>query len=97
MLVSDCKKKIISITKSQQGYTLKKPLHLEVPEPKSEFEDRLQQYVLQTFTGKAPDLAKVCLQNTSTMQVAKHLYLHRTVSKATLYNYIYNINDFTNG
>ena len=87
--------KTVNIVKSSTGKSLKKPLHFEVPEPKSELEDRLQQYVLQSFICRAPYLAQFCLQNSSTMKVAKHLLLHTKVSRATLYNYIFNINNFT--
>jgi integrase len=85
----------INITESTQGYTLKKPIVLEVPEPKDTKEEKVYEYILETFTGKSPDLAKFTFENKSAFHIAEHLLLHRTGSKATLYNYIYDIHDFT--
>jgi len=85
----------INITRSPQGYKLKKPLVLNFPEAKNEKEQKIREYVLQSFTGNSPHLAKFTFENSSTLNVAKHLLLHRTASKATLYNYVYNIHDFT--
>ena len=85
----------INITKSLQGYTLKKPLVLTIQEPKNEKEKKIYEYILQSFTGKSPHLAKFTFENKSTIKIAEHLLLHRTASKATLLNYIYNIHDFT--
>jgi len=84
----------INITKSAQGYTLKKPLVLEARKPKDTKEEKVYEYILETFTGRSPDLAKFTLENKSAFHIAEHLLLHRTGSKSTLYNYIYDVHDF---
>jgi site-specific recombinase XerD len=85
----------INITKSPQGYTLKKPIILEVQDPEDEKQQKIYEYILQTFTGKGPQLAKYVFENKSAFHIAEHLMLHRTGSKDTLFNYICDIHEFT--
>jgi site-specific recombinase XerD len=86
-------KKVI-IVKSSLGYTLKKPLILEVPEPRNPAEKNLQQYVIRTFVGQYPYLAQFTFENNSVMKLARHLLIHRTGSHATLCNYVYSVHRF---
>jgi hypothetical protein len=85
----------ISVITSTQGYTLKKPLYLRIPEPKNELEAKVFEYIIESFTGYSPYLARTTFENTSALKIAEHLLLHRTGSKRTLNNYIYNTCDFT--
>lgn len=85
----------INIIKSPQGYTLKKPIVIVVQNPADEKQEKIYEYILQTFTGRSSNLAKYTFENRSAFHIAEHLMLHRTGSRDTLYNYIYNIHDFT--
>ena len=76
------------ITRSKVGYKLKNPLRLEVPEPRNEAEQKLQQYIIETFASTMPRLVPFTFENASTMEVAKHLLFHKTGSTATLNEYI---------
>lgn len=86
--------KKIRIIKSSLGYTLKKPLILEIPEPRNQAEHNLQRYVIKTFVGQYPHLAQFTFENNSMMELAKHLLIHRTGSRATLCNYVYSVHSF---
>jgi site-specific recombinase XerD len=88
------KMKKVKIVKSSLGYTLKKPLILEIPEPRNQAEHNLQRYVIQTFVGQYPHLAQFTFENYSMMELAKHLLIHRTGSRATLCNYVYSVHSF---
>lgn len=48
---------------------------MEVPEPRNQMEAKLQDYVVEAFTGKSPKLAKFCFENNSAMQVAPNLII----------------------
>ena len=84
----------VRIVKSSSGYSLKKPLILEIPKPRSRAEQNLQRYVIETFVGNYPHLAQFTFKNNSTMKIALHLLIHRTGSHATLYNYVYSVHCF---
>jgi hypothetical protein len=86
--------KKVRIVKSSLGYTLKKPLILEIPEPRNRAEQNLQRYVIETFVGQYPHLAQFTFENNSMMELAKHLLIHRTGSHATLCNYVYSVHSF---
>ena len=79
----------LTITKSPGGRRLKQPLTLEIPEPKNVAEEKLQQYIIDTFVVRQPILARFTFENSTTMELAKHLLRHRTGSQYTLYNYVY--------
>jgi hypothetical protein len=74
---------------------LKTPLDVTIPEPKSEFEEQVIQYVLETFIQRQPLLAKFTFENQSTFDVAKHLLLYRIGSQQTLNTYISNLQYFS--
>jgi len=86
--------KKVRIIKSSLGYTLKKPLILEIPEPRNQAEQNLQRYIIETFVGQYPHLAQFTFENNSMMVLAKHLLIHRTGSHATLCNYVYSVHSF---
>jgi hypothetical protein len=86
--------KKVRIVKSPLGYTLKKPLILEIPEPRNQAEQNLQRYVIETFVGQYPQLAQFTFENNSMMELAKHLLIHRTGSHATLCNYACSVHSF---
>jgi site-specific recombinase XerD len=86
--------KKVRIIKSSLGYTLKKPLILEIPEPRNRAEQNLQRYVIETFVGQYPHLAQFAFENNSMMVLARHLLIHRTGSHATLCNYAYSVHSF---
>ena len=83
------------ITKSPGGRKLKQPLTLEIPEPKNAAEKKLQQYIIDTFVVGQPRLARFTFENSTTMELAKHLLRHRTGSQHTLSNYIYDMYRFS--
>jgi len=84
----------ITITHSPLGKKLKQPITLTVPEPQNAADEKLQQYIINSLSWKMRRLVPFTFNNTSTIEVAKHLLRHRTGSPGTLYQYIYGINRF---
>jgi integrase len=84
----------ITITHSPLGKKLKKPIKLTIPDPKNAADERLQRYVIESLSWKMRRLVPFTFNNTSTLEVAKHLLRHRTGSPGTLYQYIYGIHRF---
>jgi hypothetical protein len=87
--------KSLTITRSPNNYKLKQPLTLEIPEPRNPAEERLQQYIIDTFVEKQPSLAQFTFENSTTMALARYLLRHRTGSKSTLFNYVYSVHRFS--
>ncbi len=87
--------KTVTITESSRGYKLQKPLTLALPEPQNAADQRLQQYIIEALLTKMPALVSFTFENTSTLELAKHLLRHRTGSTATLYQYIYGVHRFS--
>jgi hypothetical protein len=85
----------LTITKGPSGRKLRQPLMLKIVEPRNAAEEKLQQYIIDTFTAKQPSLAQFTFENSTTMELARHLLRHRTGSHGTLLNYIYDIHRFT--
>lgn len=81
----------VTFTESSQGYKLRNPLMLSLPETQNAADRKLQQYVIDSLLGRMPSLLILTFENNSTMQLAKHLLRHRTGSPATLYQYMYGI------
>jgi len=86
--------KAITVTHSPRGYKLRKSLKLTVPEAQNAADERLQRYIIDSLSWKMPRLVAFTFNNTSTMELAKHLLRHRTGSTATLYQYIYGLHRF---
>jgi len=84
----------LTITHSPLGKKLKQPLTLSVPEPQDAAEEKLQRYVIDSLSWKMPSLVQFIFNNTSALELAKHLLRHRTASTGTLYQYIYGVNRF---
>jgi len=80
--------KSIMITRSASGRKLKKPFALEIPETETPAEEKVRLYIIDTFTRWRPKLAIFTYENSTTMELAKHLLRHRTGSLGTLRNYI---------
>jgi hypothetical protein len=87
--------KTVTITESSRGYKLQKPLTLALPEPQNAADQKLQQYIIDALLTKMPALVSLTFENTSTLELAKHLLRHRTGSTATLYQYIYGVYRFS--
>jgi site-specific recombinase XerD len=87
--------KTVNITKSSRGYRLNKPLTLTVPEPQTAADQKLQQYIIDSFLTKMPALIPFTFDNVSMLELAKHLLRHRTGSTATLYQYVYGVHRFS--
>jgi integrase len=87
--------KSIAITRGPSGRKLKQPFTLEIPETESAAERKLRQYVIDAFIRGHPKLARFTFENSTTMEVAKHLLRHRTGSPGTLCNQIYDIYRFS--
>jgi hypothetical protein len=85
----------VTITESSQGYKLKTPLILSLPEPQNAADKKLQQYIIDALLTRMPSLVTLTFENASTIQLAKHLLRHRTGSTATLYQYIYGVYRFS--
>jgi integrase len=89
----EMKYKTLIIEKSVRGGRFKKPLRIRVPQRQSIAEKKVLQYILESLGGKS-SLIPFTLNNSSTMNVARHLLFNRTGSPYTLYEYIYDFNDF---
>jgi len=87
--------KTVTITESSRGYKLHKPLMLVLPEPQNAADQKLQHYIIDALLTKMPALVGFTFDNTSTLELAKHLLRHRTGSTATLYQYIYGVHRFS--
>lgn len=87
--------KFLTVTKGPSGRRLKQPFTLEIPETENEVERKLRQYVIDTFAGSHPKLARFTFENSTTIELAKHLLRHRTGSLSTLRNQIYDIYRFS--
>ena len=85
----------VTITHSPRGYKLNNPLMLNIPEPQNAADEKLQQYIIDSLSWKMPSLVSFTFNNTSALQLAKHLLRHRTGSTATLYQYIYGVHRFS--
>ncbi|MGA3192651.1 MAG: site-specific integrase [Candidatus Bathyarchaeia archaeon] len=86
--------KSLTVTRSPNNYTLKQPLTLHIPEPETVAEEKLQQYIINTFVVRQPSLARFTFENSTTMELTKHLLRHRTGSTSTLYNNVYAVYRF---
>ena len=86
--------KTITITESSRGHKLQNPLTLTLPEAKTAADKKLQQYIIDALLTRMPSLVTLTFQNTTTIELAKHLLRHRTGSPATLYQYIYGVHRF---
>jgi integrase len=84
----------ITVTHSPRGNKLQEPITFSVPETKNAADEKLQEYVIDSLSWKMSSLVAFTFDNTSTLEVAKHLLRHRTGSPATLYQYIYGIYRF---
>ncbi|MGD0494709.1 MAG: site-specific integrase [Candidatus Bathyarchaeia archaeon] len=87
--------KSLTITRGPSGRRLKQPFTLEIPETESVADRKLRQYVINTFIRWHPKLAPFTFENSTTIEVAKHLLRHRTGSLHTLRNQIYDIYRFS--
>ena len=84
----------ITITHSPLGKKLKQSLTLTVPEPQNAADEKLQEYIINSLSWKMSRLVSFTFDNTSTLELAKHLLRHCTGSTATLYQYIYGVHRF---
>ena len=87
--------KTVIITESSRGHKLQKPLTLTLPEAETAADKKLQQYIIDALLTRMPSLVTLTFQNTTTIELAKHLLRHRTGSPATLYQYIYGVHRFS--
>lgn len=85
----------VTITESSRGHKLQQPLKLALPEAQTAADKKLQQYIIDSLLTKMPSLVHFTFENTSTIELAKHLLRHRTGSPATLYQYIYGVHRFS--
>ena len=86
--------KNLIITHSPNGHPLLKPITLEVKEYETPAEEKLRQYITDTFTHRGPSLAPFTYKYASTMELAKHYLFHCSSSQKTLYQTIYCIHRF---
>jgi site-specific recombinase XerD len=87
--------KTVTITESSRGTKLTKPLTLAIPEPQNIAEEKLNQYIIDALLTRMRCLVPFTFENTSTLELAKHLLRHRTGSQQTLYQYIYGVHRFS--
>jgi site-specific recombinase XerD len=87
--------KTVTITESSRGHKLHTPLTLSLPEALTPADKKLQQYIIDALLTKMPSLVTLTFENTTTIELAKHLLRHKTGSPDTLYQYIYGVHRFT--
>ncbi len=87
------KYKTIIIEKGFRGGRFKKPLRIRVPERQNMAEKKLLQYILESLSRRSC-LIPLTLNNSSTMEVARHLLFNRTGSPLSLYESIDDFNYF---
>lgn len=68
---------------------------LSIPEPLTKADEKLQEYIFNTFLGLMPSLITFTYGNKTTLQVAKSLLRHRSGSTGTLKEYIYHVYRFS--
>ena len=83
-----------TITHSPLGKKLKKPIKFTMPDPKNLADEKLHEYIINSLSWKMRRLVPFTFNNTSTIELAKHLLRHRTGSPGTLYQYIYGVHRF---
>jgi site-specific recombinase XerD len=84
----------VTITESSRGHKLQTPLTLTLPEAETAADKKLQQYIIDALLTRMPSLITLTFDNTTTIELAKHLLRHRTGSPQTLYQYIYGVHRF---
>jgi hypothetical protein len=84
----------VTITESSRGHKLQKPLTLTLPEAETAADKKLQQYIIDALLTRMPSLITLTFDNTTAIELAKHLLRHRTGSPQTLYQYIYGVHRF---
>ena len=87
--------KTLTITKSSRGHKLHTPLTLTLPEAQTAADQKLQEYIIDALLTRMASLVTFTFQNTTTIELAKHLLRHKTGSPATLYQYIYGVHRFS--
>src|SRR5271157_5008261 len=85
----------VTITESSRGHKLQKPLTVAIPEAQTAADKKLQEYIIDALLTRMPSLVPFTFENTTTIELAKHLLRHRTGSLATLYQYIYGVHRFS--
>ncbi len=83
-----------TITHSPLGKKLRHAITFFAPEIKTASDQKLQQYVIDSLSGKMPSLLPLTFNNTSTLELAKYLMRHKTASTGTLCQYIYKVHRF---
>ena len=78
---------MITFTKSLYGFSLEKPVIVDIPQPQNLTDQRLQQYIINACLTHAPFLIPFIYRNASMMELARHLLLHRTSSARSLTTY----------
>jgi L-amino acid N-acyltransferase YncA len=86
--------KILNINRSSKGYPLRKPMVLRVKESQNARDEKLQQYIIDTFSARGIWLAQFTFDNASTIELARHFLFHMSGSQKSLYQTIYSIEKF---
>jgi integrase len=86
--------KILTINRSSKGYPLRKPLILKIRENQNTNDEKLQHYIIDTFSARGIRLAQFTFDNASTIEIAKHFLFHMSGSQKSLYQTIYALERF---
>jgi len=92
---SDVEMHEIVIERSLTGKPLNQPIRLVLPKPRSLSAEAVQEYIIQTFTGKQQSLMFFTFQNQGLIALAKYLFRHGSQSTHTLLLYAYAMSRFT--
>ena len=86
--------KNLIITHGPSGHPLLRPITLEVKENETPAEEKLRQYITDTFTSRTPNLIPFVFRHISTRELAKHYLFHKSGSQKTLHNAVYYVQKF---
>jgi len=86
--------KILTINRSSKGHPLRKPLVLRVKENQNTHDEKLQQYIIDTFSARGIGLAQFTFDNASAIELAKHFLFHMSGSQKSLYQTVYAVEKF---
>jgi hypothetical protein len=86
--------RILTIDRSSKGHPLRKPIVLRVRENENVRDEKVQQYIIDTFSARGIRLAQFTFDNASTMNLAKHFLFHMSGSQESLYQTIYSVEKF---
>lgn len=73
---------------------LRKSLVIRAKESENAHDEKIQQYIIDTFSARGIGLAQFTFDNASTIEPAKHYLFHMSGSQKSIYQTIYALERF---